>query len=390
MGRQDAAREACQIAVQRAIDLENLPLAVAAAEDFGRFGGDRDFELMCAAEAFCKGSPRLGEGAPPPPPLPAASAFQPLPKHEVGSHLLDEAEKSVLIARGAFTEIAHKRPGIAALPLFSSINKEGLYALLDAASAQWIGTGATVIEQGSEGSEAYFVARGELEVRRLKGRETVVLARLSNGQLFGEMALLARAPRSSSVVAVRPSIVLEVKREALDDLADKHPDLGGEIASHCRDRMIENLIRTANALISVPERDRPALIDRFQTRIFERNEVLIEQDQKPPGLFLIASGEVAVIRREQERMSDPLVLTQLGAGDIVGEVATVLRRNSSADVIALHPTVTLFLPASDFMALVHDHPAILKELYMLAVQRDEETASIIQEDASAAEDFVLV
>jgi cAMP-dependent protein kinase regulator len=384
-GKAEAARDALEIAVSRAIDVENLPLAVAAAEECARFGGDRDFQLVRVAEAFCKDSPRRGDSAPPPPPLPAS--FQPLPSHTMGRYLLEEAIAVVALAK-AQRDSDGRAPSIAAHPLFSSMGKEGLFALCQACTALWVGTGATVIEQGTPGNEAYFVARGELEVRRLRGDETMVLARLTNGALFGEMALLARAPRGGSVVATRPSIVLEVKREALDKVADDHAEVGVEIASHCRDRMLENLVRTSRAIASVPEIDRPALLERFQTKIFERDERLIVQEGRSPGLFLIASGEVAVVRREAG--GDPLVISTLGPGDIVGEVATVLRRISSADVLALHPTVTLFLPAADFMGLVHDHPAILKELYMLAVQRDEETRSIMEEEAAAAEDFVLV
>jgi hypothetical protein len=36
----------------------------------------------------------------------------------------------------------------------------------------------------------------------------------------------------------------------------------------------------------------------------------------------------------------------------VGDVALVLRRKAKADVIAIHPTVTLFLPRGEFMELV--------------------------------------
>jgi len=84
------------------------------------------------------------------------------------------------------------------------------------------------------------------------------------------------------------------------------------------------------------------------------------------------------------------VLSPLTAGDVVGEVAMVLRRKASADVIAIHPTITLFLSTEQFMGLLHEHPAILAHLYVLAVHRDEETRNIIQEEASVAEDFVLI
>jgi CRP-like cAMP-binding protein len=387
-GRQQAAREACSLAVERAIDLENLPLAVAAARELERFGGAPEPKLDLIAEAFCKGSPRLGEGTVPPPPLLPANDFQPLPSVVTGVALLGKATE---ILHGARKQIEQGAlaPGIKALPLFSSLGRDALRGLCAAFKAIWIQQGNTVIEQGQVGSEAYFVARGELEVRREREGDPTVLARLANGAIFGEMALLSRAPRAGSVVAIRPSIVLEVSKEALDRLSEREPEIGAEIAAHCRDRMFHNLVRMSDTLMVVPAADRPALVERFQTRTFEKNERLLTQDETPPGLFLIASGEVAVVRREESE-GDPLVLTTLGPGDVVGEVAMVLRRKANADVIAVHPTVTLHLPTNDFMGLIRAHPTILAELYHLAVTRDEETQHIMEEEASVAEDFILV
>ena len=63
---------------------------------------------------------------------------------------------------------------------------------------------------------------------------------------------------------------------------------------------------------------------------------------------------------------------------------------TSADVVAVHPTVTLFLPTQQILELVRTNPAVLAELYLLAVQRDDETNAILDEEASVAEDFDLL
>ena len=61
------------------------------------------------------------------------------------------------------------------------------------------------------------------------------------------------------------------------------------------------------------------------------------------------------------------------------------------DVIAVHPTVTLFLPREEFLSLIGEHPAILQGLYLLAVKRDEETSGVLEnQTTSVAEDYVLV
>jgi CRP-like cAMP-binding protein len=147
-------------------------------------------------------------------------------------------------------------------------------------------------------------------------------------------------------------------------------------------------VRTSHVLIAVDPAERPALVERFETRVFEKGEKLIQAGQDPDGLHLIASGEVAVVGDDG---GESFVISTLGAGDVVGEVALVLRRKANADVVAVHPTVTLHLPREDFLSLIHDHPAILLGLYTLAIKRDEETSSVLATSTtSVAEDYVLI
>jgi cAMP-dependent protein kinase regulator len=387
LGRHEAAREACSVAVARASDVENLPLAVAAAHELTRFGGSAEASLDQIAADFCRDSRRRGEGAAPPP-LPPTDRLHPLPSALTGASLLNKAIEIIHEAKRKF-DLDVERPLIGALPLFSSIGRAGLRGLIAGMEPLWVTQSTHVIEQGATGSEAYFVARGELEVRRERQPEPLVLAKLTNGSLFGEMALLARAPRSGSVVATRPSIVVRVRRDALDALARSQPEVGSELAAHCKQRMVQNLVRMSPVLAAVAPSDRPALTERFQMRIFEPSEILIHQDEPPPGLFLLASGEVTVLRRDSAD-DEGLVIARLGVGEIVGEVATVLRRHANADVVASHATVALFLPAEEFLALIDGHPTILIQLYRIAIARDEETTGIIEEEPSSVGDYVLV
>ena len=129
--------------------------------------------------------------------------------------------------------------------------------------------------------------------------------------------------------------------------------MGIELAAHCRRRMVANLARTSPVLVSVPPQERATLVERFETRIFEKGDKLVSEGEEAQGLHLVASGEVAVVAHEG---GEPMVLATLPPGETVGEVALVLRRKANADVIAVHPTVTLFLPREEFLSLVQDHP----------------------------------
>ncbi|MBX3229544.1 MAG: cyclic nucleotide-binding domain-containing protein [Labilithrix sp.] len=393
-GRTEAAVEGFVLGVKRAIDTGNLPLAVAAVGDLKMLGANVDEHLEEIAAAFCLGSPRLSEdAAPPPPPLPSAESFQPLSSFLTGPALLSKATQIIHGARAEYDELADGEPPLVSpIPLFSALEKEGLRALIGCFEMITVPAGKEVIVEGEEGAEAYIVARGELVVRRKDDDDgrPIDLARLANGALFGEMALLSRAPRAASVVAHRPSILLVARREALEAVALTRPDVGVELAAHCRRRMVANLLRVSRVLLSVPSAERPALVERFETKVFETGDKLIENGRDTSGLHLIASGEVGVVGREDS--GENFQIASLGVGETVGEVALVLRRKANADVVAVHPTVTLHLPREEFLGLIKDHPAILASLYLCAVERDEETTSVLAGSSAVAlaEDYDLV
>jgi len=396
LGRPEAAREGFELAVRRAIDAGNLPLAIAAVGDLRALGADLGGLLDQVAAAFCAGSQRLQETAAPPPPLPHLEGFQPLSSFLTGPALTSKATQIIHAATRSYEEASAgaELPLISPLPLFSALSKDALRALVEAFEMITVPAGHPVIREGEEGSEAYIVARGELEVFRHgpggadEEAARIVLARLVSGALFGEMALLSRAPRAASVVATRPSILLVARREALEAVADQRPEVGSELAAHCRRRMVANLTRTSPVLVNVPSGQRAMLVERFETRIFEKSDKLVTEGEEAQGLHLVASGEVAVVAHDG---GEPVVLATLPAGETVGEVALVLRRRANADVIAVHPTVTLFLPREDFLSLVQDHPAILHGLYMTAVRRDDETTRALDSaPAAVADDYVLL
>ncbi len=392
LGRTEAAIEGFELAVGRAIDAGNLPLAVAAIGDLRSLGVDVAAHLDQVAGAFCAGSPRLQDTETPPPPLPILEGFQPLSSFLTGPALTSKATQILHAATRSYQEVVGvELPLVAPLPLFSALSKDSLCALMGAFEMVTVPAGQVVIEEGQEGAEAYIVARGALDVVRRtegNGKPLTVLAKLASGALFGEMALLSRAPRAASVVATRPSILLVAKRDALDAVAESRPEVGVELAAHCRRRMVANLTRTSPVLVSVPAQERARLVDRFETRIFEKGSRLVSEGEEARGLHIIASGEVAVVAREE---GESTVLATLPAGETVGEVALVLRRKANAHVIAVHPTVTLFLPRDHFIALIQDHPAILHGLYLTAVRRDDETALALDSaPASVADDYVLL
>jgi CRP-like cAMP-binding protein len=382
MGRRRAATEGLKLAFQQSIAAGNLPLAMAAVGDLRSLGADVEEPLRLLASAFCRGSERLRESVAPTL-LPQLGEFQPLSPFLTGPALASKAAQILESVRETETHAPERAPShIAPLPLFSSLGEEPLHDLLAAFETVTVPAGHTVIQEGGEEAAAYIVARGELEVSRRSSDDegkALVLARLGNGAFFGEMAILSQLPGAASIVATRPTILLVARREALEAVVEKHPDVAVELAAHCRRQSVANLGWASPVIVAIPPAARAALVDRFQTRMFEAGDKLVETGEEAAGLHLVVSGEVAMVAYES---GERVVLATLTPGETIGEVELVLCRNSAADAIAVRPTATLFLPRAQFFSLVQDHPAVLNGLYGISVRRLAETNLALEAGAS--------
>jgi len=151
--------------------------------------------------------------------------------------------------------------------------------------------------------------------------------------------------------------------------------------------MVANLVRNSSLFAGIDASERLGVMVRFVTRTYEAGEHLILQAADTDGLHLVASGEVEV---RQRRGPETVHLADLGVGEVVGEMGLVLRRPAAADVVAKVPTVTLHLPRDGFLDLVKEYPAVLAELYDLAVRRDQHASGVLALDGSAADGCVIL
>src|SRR5258706_5966091 len=393
LGRKAELELGLRAALERAVFDGNLPLAIAAHALLREAELSDDAEVESMAAAFAKGSSRLSDRRGAPPQM-ASAAKEPDPLDDKlsGDELLERAAKIVQAAKHAQDEasVSAAAAQVSAQVLFSALDPASFKATVSVFDVRFVPDGQALVEEGSVGNEAFIVARGELDVSKKSmkpGGAPLALARLGNGALFGEMALLSSAPRTANVTACRPSVVLAGSKAALDRVAAKAPEVGRVFAELCRRRMLDNLVRTNFILKSASPAERPALIERFTVKQFNPGEKIISQGSPPDGLHIVALGEVNVVHNDGK---DPTFMARLGPGEVVGEVAVILRRPAITDVVAHHPTVTLFLQRDRFLGLARAHPKVFVELYELAVHRDQETATAASSEAADSEDFVLV
>jgi CRP-like cAMP-binding protein len=386
-GRNAVAGQSAQFLVKSFIYRGDLASACLVARIGGDAGLDEDALLHAIAEAFGKGSSLVNNGSIAPPPLPLEVEIAPFFEKLSGDALYTNAEKAL---KGFMEKPAVKgdTPRLPQLPLFGAMEAPALEKLLRLQRVREVKAGEFVVKQGEEGKEAYVVVRGVLNVVREHNGHPTLLAALGPGAIFGEMALVSRAPRAASVVAVEPVQLLVMARDHLEELASREPVVARELSSFCHGRMVSNLMRHSALLAAIHPKNRQDMMTRFEARTFEKGDVLVRQGQEAKGLYLIASGTVQVSATDND--GDWVVLAELGPGDVVGEISLVLRRPATADVIAIHPTVALELTRGRFQEAIRENPGLLAELYELATKREEETRSVVAQEALDVKDVVLL
>lgn len=259
-----------------------------------------------------------------------------------------------------------------ATPLFEGLPKAAFVELLSLMNLIEANPGDKIVVEGEIGVNMYIVASGSVDVVRERDGER--LARLGEGAFFGEIALLTNVPRTASVVAAEPCQLLEIGRDALNTIVERHPKVDAVLSDFYRARLVSNLL-TANPLfepLSKPERRE--LASRFQTVRKVKGETLQRQGHQATGLYLLLRGLCSVTHATEDGTNHRL--PDVREGEFFGEIALLLRMPLMRTVTTKTPCTFLFLTHDDLRAVLLPNKAVWKPLLAIARKRMADTASI--------------
>jgi CRP-like cAMP-binding protein len=107
--------------------------------------------------------------------------------------------------------------------------------------------GQVIVQQGDKGDHMYVIQKGKVEVIQEKDGNQIKLAVLVDGDIFGEMSLFDRVPRSSTVRALGEVRVLTIDKKTFLRRVHEDPSLAFRILQKMSQRirdLNEELIKT--------------------------------------------------------------------------------------------------------------------------------------------------
>ena len=122
--------------------------------------------------------------------------------------------------------------------------------------------GQYVYRQGDESTALFLVMRGVVEItvprRDAEGKEPVV-DQFGSGQIFGDVALLADERRKTNAVALTPTTLMVLSRDAIANVTQYHPFIASRLFLNlARDvscRWVAFIVRVRGPRIESQEED---------------------------------------------------------------------------------------------------------------------------------------
>jgi CRP-like cAMP-binding protein/tetratricopeptide (TPR) repeat protein len=111
-------------------------------------------------------------------------------------------------------------------PLFKDFDMAERKSIVDRFKMRQFAQGEVLITEGTPSEGLFVVLHGAVNVEaRDANNQRVALARLKEGEVFGEISLLTRKNATATVTALSNSIVLKLPRENFQELVVTHPQI---------------------------------------------------------------------------------------------------------------------------------------------------------------------
>lgn len=113
-------------------------------------------------------------------------------------------------------------------------------------------SGKEIFNEGDFGRELFIIIKGEVEIYRVVDEKKRTLAILKDGDIFGELAVIDKFPRSANAVATKDTVVLAVNSSAFESVILTNQEFTKKII-----RLLSARLRKTNDIVlSIYQKDR--------------------------------------------------------------------------------------------------------------------------------------
>jgi len=210
--------------------------------------------------------------------------------------------------------------------LFQGMDANRRKNIYDAMYSRSVKNGEVIYKQGEESSRFFVIETGKYEARtRLGKKEKEQVFEFNERGVFGEYALMYNTGQNATVTCVESGTLWVLDKQIF--MRDLY------LGQRRRHSLYEDFVGKLTFLDKLPYDLKKRIPDCLQTRIYQKDEWIIQQgDKEARGFYVIQSGKVVVtqfvsgIEREIRRLESK---------DYFGEIALLNDSRRTANVKVL-------------------------------------------------------
>ncbi len=247
------------------------------------------------------------------------------------------------------------------IPLFTQLSMEILLGLAERLELNAYQKGDTICWLGEPGEVMCIIESGEVEVVLPAEREEVPVP-LEEGDLFGEMALLANKPYAATYRASSEIFLWNLSRADFNELVNEFPAvrqaLSRALSQHLspEDRaMAEQRLESISLFADLPPDVLASVAQRLVLQHYPQGELIFSEGDPGDALYIIEMGEVKLA---SETAAGEATVAWLESSDFFGETSLLTGKTRSVKAQAMTDTNLWVLYKSDYDELMVQHPAL--------------------------------
>ena len=270
---------------------------------------------------------------------------------------------------------------LARMDLFAELSAEHINSLVAKSNKRQFSPGVIVCREGEYGDTFFAILEGTVEITiNTAVYDSLPLANLGEGDIFGEMAALSGYPRSATVSAKDDLCLLEIPSEILKELMNVSPKFRGIIEEKYTVRAVRTYLRKVPLFGNLSDTMLEQLEGKVKLKSFNQADVIFREGDPGDSLYIIRHGFVKITKKSGDKDQ---IIAYLAQGSYFGEMALLEDEKRSATVSAFTKVETIQVVKDEFNTLLLSDPKLAEEVNDIIMERKLKTLEVQRDPAKA-------